>query len=288
MISLVLETLPVSIILSVAPIFHFSIKLYMNTALFFDDYYHNAQKNCLMIMNCQGIISNCSQSFSKNFGYDTKDLMGKNFSVLFNELDIQQKKPQQELGLVIANGQADDDNYIIHQKGHEIWCTGESLLVSGTDGDKYIVRDVINLQAKKQVQLFLRDTEELLQKTFESSSEIPMMILDGSMKIENVNQAFLQLFEIPERPPSDSRLSDLDHPFWKNPQTKRDIMNILVANEPQKQKEFLFSSKTGEMKLIAMDSKTIDKQSTGGRLIYILISDITPKISRNRKYAGGL
>lgn len=249
----------------------------MNTASFFDHFYNQAQKNCLLVMDCQGIVINVSASFTAHFGYKTSDITGKSFRILFNESDQRLKKPEEEMALVVQTGQADDENYVVDMKGEETWCSGESILVRITDGDPFIVKYIINLQDKKHIPLFFRDTEELLHKIFASSTAVPMLILDGSMKIENVNDAFLQLFEIKERPPLESRVSDLDHPFWKDPATRKNIINILVANDTQRHNEFEFSTKNGETKKIMMDSKKIDSQSTSGRLIFILITEVTSK-----------
>jgi len=73
----------------------------------------------------------------------------------------------------------------MHKDEMPLWSTGESLLVMGLNDDKYIVKDIVNLQSKKQFELFLRETAELLERVFESSKEISIMILDGSPFEEN-------------------------------------------------------------------------------------------------------
>ncbi|MEJ7683113.1 MAG: PAS domain S-box protein [Segetibacter sp.] len=120
---------------------------------------------------------------------------GRNFSILFNESDREKNRPQVELQTVKAKGQAQDENYIIDKEGHEIWVLGESLLINDQKGDKFIVKDIINLQAKKQLQLFLTETEELLERIFDSTKDLPMIIINGSMKIIKANIAFLHLLK---------------------------------------------------------------------------------------------
>lgn len=253
----------------------------MNTSRFFDYYYNNAEVNSIMVLNPDGVVLDVNQSFTNNFGYGNDDIKGQNFSILFNEPDKQKNKPAIELETVMITGQAHDENYVVDKKGHEIWCTGEALLVHGEEGEQYIIKDIVNLQAKKQLQLFLTATEELLERIFESSSDIPMMILDGTMKVQKVNSAFINLFEITRNPETGSRLADLDHPFWHSADIKKELSNIIVTNEPLKRREFLFYTKSGEMKIISVDSKVIDKQSPAGRIIFIIMEDITPKNSNN-------
>ncbi len=50
-------------------------------------------------------------------------------------------------------------------------------------------------------------------QTQETSNDIPIMILDGGIKILKVNNAFLNLFEITDPPISGSHIWELDHSF---------------------------------------------------------------------------
>jgi PAS domain S-box-containing protein len=147
------------------------------------------------------------------------------------------------------------------------------MLVADIDGKDYIVKDVVNLQAKKQLHLFLMETEELLERIFESSKDVIMMVLDGSMKIVKMNNAFLTLFELEQAPPFGSRLSDIPHPFWQQPEIKKDVSSIIINNQPIKRKEFYFQTQTGENKRIRLDSRIIEGQNGSGRKIFILIEE---------------
>jgi PAS domain S-box-containing protein len=247
----------------------------MDKANFFENYFNNAEVNSIMIMDCEGNFLDVNSAFTKNFGYKKEDISGKNFRLLFTEHDIIHQKPEIELATVNAKGQANDENYVVHQGGQKVWCIGESLLVKGEKGEKYIVKDIINLQARKQLQLFLTDTEELLERIFETSRDIPMMILDGSMKIININHAFLELFEIDESPERGSRLSCLDHPFWNSQEVKLALSRIIVSNEPIKQNDFMLHSHTGKSKVVRLDSKIVNSNSISGRKIFIIPQDLS-------------
>jgi PAS domain S-box-containing protein len=261
----------------------------MNTSKFFDHYYNNAQVNSILIMDPQGTILDVNDSFTKTFGYKNEDIKGKNFIMLFNESDRLENKHLIELETVLIEGQADDENYVVDDKGHQIWCTGESILVHGNEKEKYIVKDIVSLQAKKQLQLLLTASDELLETIFESSSDIPMMVLDGAMRVQKINGAFMRLFEINATPEPGSRLSELDHPFWNSPDIKKEVSKIVVNNEPLRHREFTFFTRKGERKIVRADSKIIDKESVIGRMIFIIIEDISPRVSStNRNFKHSL
>jgi PAS domain S-box-containing protein len=246
----------------------------MNTAPFFKHYYNNAQVNCIMIMDAHGVILDVNSAFTNNFGYSNEDLRGKNFSELFIQSARENNIPELEIEAVLSKGQAHDENYVVDKQGNAIWCTGEAILIEGEDG-RYIVKDVLNLQAKKQVQLFMKGTEELLQRILQSSNDIPMLVLNGSMKVEKVNSAFLKLFEIEETPLPGSRLSELQHPFWGSESIKNEVRNILVNNEHLKHKEFSIDTKSGHQKKIMLDSRIIDNQPGKGREVFIIMEEVT-------------
>lgn len=246
----------------------------MNTTGFFEAYYNNARVNSLLIMDTAGTILSVNKAFTKNFGYSTEEVEGKNFSLLFTEQDKELQRPQFELKEVLEKGQSGDENYVMNNRGHRIWCTGESLLVTSAGGEKYIVKDIINLQAKKQLQLFLTETEDLLERIVESTVDIPIMILDGSLKIQKTNAPFLALFELEAAPVAGCRLAEMEHPFWRSEQMVNEIRKMLVRNEPIKRKEVSFTTASGVQKTIRINSKIIDTQTAAGKKIFIILDEI--------------
>jgi len=246
----------------------------VNTSAFFNPYYNNAKLNSILIMDCKGVIFDVNQAFTTNFGYSINDLKGQNFNILFTEHDRKKKLPELELETVTASGQAQDENYIVDKEGLEVWALGESLLVSNEEGEKYIVKDIINLQGKKQLQLFLNETEELLERIFESTKDLSIMILDSRMKIIKANRAFLHLFEISDAPLAGSRLSDLHHPFWSNAEIKKEIRDIIINNQPLRHREFLLETRRGIKKTVKFDSQIIESKTGMGRKIFIMIEDV--------------
>jgi PAS domain S-box-containing protein len=246
---------------------------------FFEAYFNNAQVNSIIILDSNGIILEVNPAFTNNFGYVTEELKGKNFRELFNSTGKEKNIPEQELEIALKTGQANDESFLIDKNGNEVWCSGEAVRVPGVQGEQYIVKDIINLQARKQVNLFLNDTEELLERIFEASKDIPMMILDGSMKIQKVNTAFLDFFEISKPPKTYNGLSSLNHPFWVRPEVRSEISNVVVKNKPMKGKMFQYQTKSGEQKTLLLDSKVIYLQPEKGRKIFIIIDHMTAENS---------
>jgi PAS domain S-box-containing protein len=244
----------------------------MNTAGFFDSYFNTARITALVVLDTNGKVMMVNQSFSNQFGYTQEDVEGKYFDFLFTEEDKLKKKPESELHKVNHTGQSTDENFVVAKSGHRIWCTGESILTTTSEGQGFIIKEIINLQEKRQMQLLLTETEELLEHISDSSTDLPMMILDGSLKIQKVNRAFMDFFEVHHVPPPGSRLSDLDHPFWNTGDIKKNLGKIIVNNASFSEQEFSVDTSKGATR-VKLTSKVIDSKNGNGRRIFILLSD---------------
>ena len=80
------------------------------------------------------------------------------------------------------------------------------------------------------------------------------------------------MFEIGTSIKEGSRLIDLDHPFWNREDIKKEIRNVIVTNQPIKEKEFQMETRSGEIKTIFLRSKSIYSEP-GERKILILIKE---------------
>ncbi len=82
-----------------------------------------------------------------------------------------------------------------------------------------------------------------------------MIILDGSLRVQGVNPAFIKLFDLTEAPARDSRLADLPNDFWNNEEMRDTLRQVLIKNNPLRNKEHRLIKKMGEKKLLFLSSK---------------------------------
>jgi len=179
--------------------------------------------------------------------------------------DRNQNKPETELATVLNDGHALDENYILSKDGKEIWVTGEAMLIETKAKKYYIVKDVVNLQSRSQLEYFHIETEELMEKIFEGNKDTAMVVLDGKGKIIKVNQPFLNFFGITEMPAPGSRLSHINHCFWNTPALRNEIKEILIKNISLK-KSFILKTAGGETLPIKFTVKVLGREEK----IYIL------------------
>ena len=245
----------------------------MDTSTYFDSIYRNAKFNGILIMDHSGIIQEINHAFNIRFGYTNEDLAGKNFAVLFTKEDQLKNRPESEIDRTIAEGSANDENYLVHKDGNKIWVTGESVLVSGNN-ERRIVKIIHNIHAQKQLERFLLQSHEFLDTIFDSVTDSALLVLDSRLRLVKANTAFSQLFEIKQPPNKGCRLTEIDHPFWSRADVKQLAVSFLVTQNSAEEKILEMETKTGVMKKIGFQGKVIEGVPGAERKLLIMIKVI--------------
>ncbi len=226
----------------------------INTSSFFDSFCKNAKHNAVIIMDTDGIIVQINQAFTTSFGYDPEDILQKSFSVLFTEEDKKKNKPELELQMVITQGSGSDDNYIVQKSGKFNWVNGESVLVTGEDGTRNIIKIIHNIEAQKQLERFLVESNDFIETILESITDRGLMILDKELKIIKVNGKFVEMFNLPGYPAEGSRLSGVDNPFWKSNEVKQLLRDVVVKDQLFQKVKIAYSFHE-DIRMIELSSK---------------------------------
>ncbi len=243
----------------------------MNTSGFFETFFNNARYNGIVIMDKQGIILNINEAFHLRFGYSLEDLEGKNFAVLFTEKDREILKPEIELSNTITEGSANDENYLMHKDGNKVWVTGESVLIENKNNEVYIVKVVHNIHAQKQLERFLIESHEFIDTVFDSIDESALLLLDSRLRVIKVNKAFIEMFELKDAPAKDSRMSDIQNPFWQRPAVKQETINFLTLHNVSEAKIFELEINPGQVRKLNFQAKLIESVPGIERKLLVMI-----------------
>ena len=230
----------------------------MNTSGFFETFFNNARYNGIIIMDTAGTIININEAFHLRFGYEKKDLAGKNFSILFTEQDKEINKPERELQNVLTEGSGNDENYLVHKDGNKVWVTGESVYIENIKDEAYIIKIVHNIHAQKQLERFLLESHEFIDTVFDSIDESALLMLDSRLRVIKTNKAFIDMFELEMPAIQGSRLSELNNPFWQRADVKQETVNFLTMNNVSERKIFSFETRQGKTKSISLQGKLVE------------------------------
>ena len=209
-------------------------------------------------MDITGTIIDINEAFHLRFGYEKKDLAGKNFSILFTEQDREINKPERELQNVLTEGSGNDENYLIHKDGNKVWVTGESVYIQNTKEEAYVVKIVHNIHAQKQLERFLLESHEFIDTVFDSVDESALLMLDSRLRVIKTNKAFIKMFELGKPVIQGSRLSELDNSFWQRADVKQETVNFLTMHNVSEKRIFSIETRHGKTKHLSFQAKLIE------------------------------
>lgn len=243
----------------------------VKTTGFFDSLCKNAKHNTILVMDTTGIILEVNQAFISSFGYAAEDVVNKNFRMLFTEDDRKKQKPEIEIQKVNNGGSGSDDNYLVQKSGKAVWVNGESVLVTNEDGEAYILKIIHNIEAQKQLERFLVESNEFIETILDSITDRALIILDAGMKIIKANTRFSEMFNLSTRVPlEDSKLGSIPHPFWQSAEVKQLLRNILVRNEMLRDVELNYQANGDVTKRIKLSSKFLHSHDTDKRILLVI------------------
>ena len=218
----------------------------VNTTSFFDDVFKNSKENSIILMDTTGTIIDLNKGFLQSFGYFKKDLIGKNFELLFTPNDNDQNKPAKELKTTLAKGSSSDNNYLLNKEGLPIWVLGESICTQNKEGEKIIIKIIQNINTQKKLEGFLLESDKFIHTIFDSIQDAGFVILNSELRILRANKMFLNLFNLKKADTTDVHLLKIKNSFWKTAEIKKQITDILVTNSAMK--NVLFNYKNGSAK----------------------------------------
>lgn len=243
----------------------------LNTIGFFDEIFINAKENSVIIMDRKGTILEVNHSFLAAFGYRESHLKGKNFSVLFTEKDQAANKPGMEVKTAISKGAKSDNNYLVHKDGTPIWVMGESIAVKNNDGEKFLVKIIQNINTQKKLERILLESNEFLDTIFDSVKDAGFLIVNSELRVIKCNKAFQKMFELKKGPVTETKLSQIENPFWKNADLKKMLTDVIVSGKGMKNIKFSFKTSAGREKNIEITSKLMDSAMERSILLVIRI-----------------
>jgi PAS domain S-box-containing protein len=209
-------------------------------------------------MDTSGTIININEAFHLRFGYEKKDLVDKNFSILFTEQDRETNRPERELQNVLTEGSGNDENYLVHKDGNKVWVTGESVYIENAKEEAYVVKIVHNIHAQKQLERFLLESHEFIDTVFDSIDESALLMLDSRLRVIKSNKAFVDMFELRNSVTQGSRLSELDNPFWQRSDVKQETVNFLTMHNVSEKRIFSIETRQSKTRQISLQGKLVE------------------------------
>ncbi|RDI49543.1 PAS domain-containing sensor histidine kinase [Flavobacterium glaciei] len=139
---------------------------YIPTAEFYSQIIDSLQDYSIFTLDNEFIINSWSSGSTKIFGYESDEVIGQHFNIIFTEEDIQKGIPQSEIKAAIKEGRATDNRWHICKDKSEFYAYGLVFPLTGIDGDMLgyvkILRDLTERKKSEDaIKKYIRELEEL-------------------------------------------------------------------------------------------------------------------------------
>lgn len=141
-------------------------KKYMPTAEFYSQIIDSLQDYSIFTLDRDFNINSWSAGSTKIFGYETDEVIGEPFDIIFTEEDLKNGTPKREIETALKEGRATDNRWHIAKDKSLFYAYGLVFPLIGSDGEMLgyvkILRDLTERkQSEDAIKKYVRDLEEL-------------------------------------------------------------------------------------------------------------------------------
>ena len=249
---------------------------------YFEALFNGARQNAVLLMDKEGIVTAISPAFTLCFGYKESDITGKNASVLFTEEDQKNGLFEQELKRVLYDGQSFDNNYLVNKNKSITWVSGESLLVTGKEGEISILKVIQNIHKRKVSELALRRLNDFNESILGSIEDV-VIVLDERMNVIKANNAFINLFKYSKPEISSLNFGDLIKPYDQDNYLHKIIQHTIKTRTSFSNKQIEIDTPVGEKRIFDVSCTPIRTSDYNNVLLIVHDITMTKQIEKERE-----
>ncbi|MBW6497560.1 MAG: PAS domain-containing sensor histidine kinase [Bacteroidales bacterium] len=139
---------------------------YVPAAEFYSQIIDSLQDYSIFTLDNEFNINSWSTSSAKIFGYETEEVIGKPFDIIFTEEDIKIGIPKKEIETALKEGRATDNRWHIVKDRSVFYAYGVVFPLIGSDGDLLgyvkILRDLTERKKSEDaIKKYIKDLEDL-------------------------------------------------------------------------------------------------------------------------------
>ncbi|MCD6010412.1 MAG: hypothetical protein K0Q79_274 [Flavipsychrobacter sp.] len=139
---------------------------YIPTAEFYSQIIDSLQDYSIFTLNNDLLINSWSSGSVKIFGYETDEIIGRPFDMIFTEEDIKNGIPGREIAAALKEGRATDNRWHVCKDKSTFYAYGLVFPFTGIDGELLgyvkILRDLTERKRSEDaIRKYVKDLEEL-------------------------------------------------------------------------------------------------------------------------------
>lgn len=139
---------------------------YIPTAEFYSQIIDSLQDYSIFTLDKEFIINSWSSGSTQIFGYETEEVIGESFDLIFTDEDLKNGVPKKEIETALKEGRATDNRWHIKKDKSMFYAYGLVFPLIGLDGEMLgyvkILRDLTDRkQSEDAIKKYVRELEEL-------------------------------------------------------------------------------------------------------------------------------
>lgn len=139
---------------------------YIPTAEFYSQIIDSLQDYSIFTLDKEFIINSWSSGSTKIFGYETEEVIGEPFDLIFTDEDLKKGVPKKEIETALKEGRATDNRWHIAKDKSLFYAYGLVFPLIGLEGEMLgyvkILRDLTDRkQSEDAIKKYVRELEEL-------------------------------------------------------------------------------------------------------------------------------
>ncbi|MCD6020151.1 MAG: hypothetical protein K0S53_3272 [Bacteroidetes bacterium] len=139
---------------------------YIPSAEFYSQIVDSLQDYSIFTLDTDFIINSWSSGSVKIFGYETDEVIGKSFDLIFTDEDLKNSIPKKEIETALKDGRATDNRWHIAKDKSLFYAYGLVFPLTGLDGEMLgyvkILRDLTERkQSEDAIKKYVKELEEL-------------------------------------------------------------------------------------------------------------------------------